>query len=114
MEYLGHRSGDRIERAVTIKAAIAWRLMAMTLLGREKPELGAEVLFSDMEILALKDFAQDRRLSLPDNLGATVVTLAMLGRSTGTTTRRPATRKSGKGTCAWATMAENLRKTASS
>ena len=50
----------------------------MTLLGRERPELGAEVLFSDMEILALKDFAQDRRLSLPDNLGATVVTLAML------------------------------------
>jgi hypothetical protein len=79
VEYLGHRSGDRIERAVTIKAVIAWRLMAMTLLGRERPELGAEVLFSDMEILALKDFAQDRRLSLPDNLGATVVTLAMLG-----------------------------------
>ena len=62
---------------MTIKAVIAWRLMAMTLLGRERPELGAEVLFSDMEILALKDFAQDRRLSLPDNLGATVVTLAM-------------------------------------
>ena len=79
VEYLGHRSGDRIERAVTIKAVIAWRLMAMTLLGRERPELPAEVLFSDMEILALKDFAQDRRLSLPDNLGATVVTLAMLG-----------------------------------
>ena len=78
-EYLGHQSGDRIERAVTIKAVIAWRLMAMTLLGRERPELGAEVLFSDMEILALKDFAQDRRLSLPDNLGATVVTLARLG-----------------------------------
>ena len=79
VEYLGHRSGDRIERAVTIKAVIAWRLMAMTLLGRERPKLPAEVLFSDMEILALKDFAQDRRLSLPDNLGATVVTLAMLG-----------------------------------
>ena len=64
---------------MTIKAVIAWRLMAMTLLGRERPELGAEVLFSDMEILALKDFAQDRRLPLSDNLGATVVTLAMLG-----------------------------------
>ena len=78
-EYLGHQSGDRIERAVTIKAVIAWRLMAMTLLGRTTPELPAEVLFSDMEILALKDFAQDRRLPLPDHLGGTVVTLARLG-----------------------------------
>ena len=39
---------------------------------------GKAVVFSDMEILALKDFAQDRRLR-PDTLGPTVVTLAMLG-----------------------------------
>ena len=32
VEYLGHRTGQRIERAVTIKAVIAWRLAAMTLL----------------------------------------------------------------------------------
>ena len=61
----------------------------MTLLGRERPELPAEVLFSDMEILALKDFAQDRRLRLPDTLGPTVVTLAMLG---GQPEQRPAAR----------------------
>ena len=39
VEYLGHRTRERIQRAVTIKAVIAWRLAAMTLLGQETPEL---------------------------------------------------------------------------
>ena len=39
VEFLGHRTGERIERAVTINAVIAWRLAAMTLMGRETPEL---------------------------------------------------------------------------
>ncbi len=30
VEFLKHQSGDRIERAVTINAVIAWRLAAMT------------------------------------------------------------------------------------
>ena len=46
VEDLGHRRGERIERAVTINAVIAWRLTAMTLLGRDTPELPAETLFS--------------------------------------------------------------------
>ena len=60
VEYLGHRIGERIERAVTINAVIAWRLTAMTLLGRDTPELPADILFSDIEIIALEDFAKDR------------------------------------------------------
>ncbi len=36
-EFLNHREGHRIERAVTIKAVIAWRLFAMVMLGRETP-----------------------------------------------------------------------------
>ena len=79
VEYLGHRQGERIERAVTINAVIAWRLAAMTLLGRDTPELPAETLFSEIEIAALEDFARDRRLAPPDNLGRAVLTLAMLG-----------------------------------
>ena len=58
VEYLAHRTGERIERAVTINAVIAWRLAAMTLLGRDTPELPAGTLFSDIEIAALEDFAQ--------------------------------------------------------
>ena len=47
-EYLGHRRGERIERALTIKAVIAWRLAALTLLGRETPELAAEVFYTQL------------------------------------------------------------------
>ena len=79
VEYLAHRTGERIERAVTINAVIAWRLMAMTLLGRDTPELPAETLFSDIEIAALEDFAKDRKLPPPDNIGRALRTTAMLG-----------------------------------
>ena len=79
VEYLGHRTSERIERAVTINAVIAWRLTAMTLLGRDTPELPADILFSDIEIIALEDFAKDRKLPPPDKLGRAVLTMAMLG-----------------------------------
>ena len=77
VEFLKHQSGDRIERAVTINAVIAWRLAAMTLLGRETPELPMEVMFTDVEIGVLQDFAKDNKLPVPDNLGAAVVTVAI-------------------------------------
>ncbi len=52
----------------------------MVMLGRETPELPAEVLFSEAEILALQDFAADRQLDVrPDNLGNAVRTMAILG-----------------------------------
>ena len=76
---LAHRRAERIERAVTIKALIAWRLTAMTLLGRDTPELPAETLFTEMELAVLEDFAQERRLQRPDSLGRAVLTLAMMG-----------------------------------
>ena len=78
-EYLGHRTGQRIERAVTIKAVIAWRLAAMTLLGRETPEMPAEALFTQVQIRVLRHFAARRRLAPPGNLGLAVRTMAILG-----------------------------------
>ena len=78
-ENLNHQAGERIERAVTIKAVIAWRLAAMVLMGRETPELPAETLFSDIEIKALSDFATDRKLPQPGDLGRAVLVMAMLG-----------------------------------
>ena len=64
---------------MTIKAVIAWRLTVMTLLGRDTPALPPDTLFSDTEIAALGDFATDRRLAPPDNLGRAVLTTARLG-----------------------------------
>ncbi len=79
VEYLGHRTGERIERAVTIKAVIAWRLAALTLLGRETPELPAEVFFTQIQLRVLRHFASRRRLAEPGNLGLAVRAMAILG-----------------------------------
>ena len=79
VEYLGHRTGQRIERAVTIKAVIAWRLAAMTLLGRETPELPSEVFFTQIQLRVLRHFASKRGLAAPGNLGLAVRTMAILG-----------------------------------
>lgn len=58
---------------------IAWRVMLMTLLGREVPELPAEVLFSDIEIRVLNDLARSKQHSPPTHLGAAGRQVAILG-----------------------------------
>ncbi len=79
-EFLHHREGHRIERAVTIKAVIAGRLFARVMLGRETPERPAEVRFCKTEIMVLKDFARRHKLRRPpDHLGHAVRTLAIFG-----------------------------------
>ncbi len=78
-EFLNLQTADRLERVITIKAVIAWRLHAMVLLGRDTPELPAEVLFSHLEIRMLELVALDRKRPAPSNLGRAVLTMAMLG-----------------------------------
>ena len=64
------------------------RRLAMPL-GRETPELPAEAMFA--EIGVLRDFATNRKLSEPLDLGT--ATMAMLGvTSTASMTARPVTR----------------------
>jgi len=58
IEELGHKTAGRIQRAVAINLVIAWRIMLMTLLGREAPELPPEVIFSDIEIEVLRRYAK--------------------------------------------------------
>jgi len=79
IEQLGHESAERLERAIAIRLVIAWRVMLMTLLGREAPELPAELLFSELEITVLGAFAKTRRLPPPANLGEAVKMVARLG-----------------------------------
>ena len=59
-EELGNKTAERLKRAVAIKLVIAWRIMLMTLLGREMPELPAEVMFSDLEIKVLATWAKKK------------------------------------------------------
>ena len=57
IEKSGFRTAERMKAAVTINAVIAWRLAALTLMGRDTPELPAHRMFAASEIAMLLDFA---------------------------------------------------------
>ena len=52
---------------------------APTLCGRETPELDAKCFFSDIEIAVLADFAKERGIRGPENLGFAVDLVAFMG-----------------------------------
>lgn len=80
VEELRHETADRLSRALAIYLVIAWRVMVMALLGREVPDLPAEVLFTDLEIEVLTAYAKSRRdLQPPKSLGDAVRLIARLG-----------------------------------
>jgi hypothetical protein len=60
IEDLAHETAERIRRSIAINLVIAWRIMLMTLLGRETPELPAEVLFSDLELRTLQAYEKKK------------------------------------------------------
>jgi len=69
IEDVAHKTGERLKRSIAINLVIAWRIMLMTLLGRETPELPAEVLFSDLEIEVLRAYAKKNALTRRTNWG---------------------------------------------
>jgi Domain of unknown function (DUF4338)/Transposase DNA-binding/Transposase DDE domain len=58
IEQIAHETAERIRRAIAINLVIAWRIMLMTLLGRETPQLPPEVMFSDIELQVLRAYAK--------------------------------------------------------
>ncbi|MCY4304111.1 MAG: hypothetical protein OXC62_04925 [Aestuariivita sp.] len=60
-----HSTAERIKRALTLDAVIAWRLSVLTLLGRATPEISASPMFGDAEITVLLDYAGDMGFKLP-------------------------------------------------
>lgn len=60
VEDIAHASAERLRRAIAINLVVAWRIMLMTLLGRETPDLPAEVLFSDIELKTLRAYAKKK------------------------------------------------------
>jgi hypothetical protein len=80
IENLAHETAERLRRSIAINMVIAWRIMLLTLLGREAPKLPAEVLFSDIELEVLKAYAQKKtNLNPPALLGEAVYLVAKLG-----------------------------------
>ena len=60
VEKLQHKTAERLKRTIAINLVIAWRIMLLTLLGRDCPQLPAEVLFSDIEIKVLAAHAKKK------------------------------------------------------
>lgn len=92
VEKLLHKTVQRLQRAIAINAVIAWRIMLMTLLGRETPDLPADILFSDLEIKVLNAYAQKNTPS-PEHIGGSSKTGCQDGWLSGSH-RRSATRAS--------------------
>jgi Domain of unknown function (DUF4338)/Transposase DNA-binding len=63
IEKVAHHTAERIRRAIAINLVIAWRIMLMTLLGRQTPELPPEVLFSNIELQVLHAYAKKNACS---------------------------------------------------
>ena len=49
-----HHSAEKLARAIAIDAVIAWRVMLLTLLGREVPEIPAQMIFAPWECRLLE------------------------------------------------------------
>ena len=65
VEKIANKTAERLKRAVAIKLVIAWRIMLMTLLGRELPMLPAEIMFSDLELKVLNAEAKKKESTHP-------------------------------------------------
>ncbi len=59
-EKVANKTAVRLKRTISINLVIAWRIMLMTLMGREVPELPPEILFSDLELKVLKKYSQKK------------------------------------------------------
>lgn len=79
IEDLANKTAERLQRGIAINLVIAWRIMLMTLLGRESPDLPADILFCDLELKVLSAYAKKKHLNPPDTLGNAVFLVAKLG-----------------------------------
>ena len=79
VEFLLFRTAERLQRAIAKNAVIAWRIMVMTLLGRQVPDCEPELMFADHELDFLRDYAMEHDLSAPERLGDAVRLVAHLG-----------------------------------
>jgi hypothetical protein len=79
VEKLQHDTAERLRRALAIHVVIAWRILLLTLLGRETPELPPDVFFDDFEVEVLGAYAKYTNLPPPTTLGAAAFLVAKIG-----------------------------------
>ncbi len=79
VEYLAFHTAHWLQRAIAINAVIAWRIMLMTLLGRDVPNCEATLMFTDDELAFLRDYAREYGQTEPRDLSTAVRLVALLG-----------------------------------
>ena len=79
VETVAHHTRERAGREATLRAVIAWRLPTLALLGRDTPDPGPSVLFSETGRAVIADFARARRLPAPENPVAAIGMPARMG-----------------------------------
>lgn len=70
-----NKTAESLARAIAIDAVIAWRIMLLTLLGREIPELPCSLLFDSWECEVLQLLAEKKTVAL----GEAIIIIAKLG-----------------------------------
>ena len=70
VEKIAHATAERVKRAVAINAAIAWMLAALTLMGRDTPELSTLAMLDEAEIAILFDYARTQGFPVPARSGS--------------------------------------------
>ena len=78
VETIAHHTRERAGRGATLRAVIAWRLPTLALLGRDTPNPGPSVLFSETGRAVIADFARAKRLPAPGNPGTAIGMLARM------------------------------------
>ena len=76
---IGFRTADRLRRGLAITMLVAWRIMLMTLMGREVPNLPPDIFFDEYELEILRRYAAKKNLNAPTYLGMAVRTVAHMG-----------------------------------
>ncbi len=79
VEELRMHSTLRLHRAVTINMVITWRLLLLTLLGREVPNALVELMFTDVQLRVLRNLSAEHDLPSPKDMASAVLLVAMLG-----------------------------------
>ena len=60
IEKVKNRTAGNIKRAIAVDLVVAWRIMLMNLLARQRGELPAELIFTPLELEVVKTYAQKK------------------------------------------------------
>ncbi len=79
VENLWMQDAKALHRVITLYMVSAWRIMLMTLLGRETVDLPAEVFFTESELKMMEVYAQTYKVPAHTDLKSAIRLVAMMG-----------------------------------